>query len=668
MMNTGCPKNEASDYSIRQVLSEWVRLSTPEGIPLKAWMYSLRTCLLTLGILFISSGLNAGQSSLVTVDANNQLVYTPYANRGQANADNILPDFSHCGYGGGGVALPNLTATTVLYPVPGDNLPQIQAAIDALSAEAPDENGFRGVIHLSSGLYTVTNTIRIRANGIVLRGESARPANQGGTEILATRSEKHDAISIQGTSLATSGTPVSITDDFVGSGTHHVTVADPSVFSIGQRIIIQMRPNQAWVDHLGMAQYNWTADSYRLEYERIIADIRGNILEFHAPLVQPIEARFGGAVVFAFNPTGRVTHSGVEHLWIRSSYTSDTDEKHAWNAVRLTYVENCWVKNVTAQHFGYACVLFDKAYQSTVQDCAMLDPISTLSGGRRYSFHIDKGSFNLIQRCFANKGRHDTVTGSRVTGPNVFLDVLGTQSYNNSGPHHRHATGILFDRVILPGGELDVENRKDSGTGHGWAGSQIVFWNCLAARSTCDAPPGQMNFNIGFTGSPSEGNWAPEDPPGIWEALNDPIEEIPSLYLAQLKARLGETALHHVTTELQRAGKLESVLEEWGGQGPLPTLLPEDCPKGLSLFGNCRQVYNPTFFGTVMDIYLNPAFGGYLYRYDDASWYWVFKASSAQGLFLYSFLDQTYQWTSPSAYPYYWDFLNARWTLFQNVP
>ena len=77
-----------------------------------------------------------------------------------------------------------------------------------------------------------------------------------------------------------------------------------------------------------------------------------------------------------------------------------------------------------------------------MEEVAQLDPISQVAGGRRYSFYVaGSGVGNLFNRCFAREGRHNFVTGSRVTGPHVWLDSLSVQNNSDEGPHHRWATG-----------------------------------------------------------------------------------------------------------------------------------------------------------------------------------------------------------------------------------
>ena len=88
----------------------------------------------------------------------------------------------------------------------------------------------------------------------------------------------------------------------------------------------------------------------------------------------------------------------------------------------------------------------------TIQDTAMLDPVSQVTGGRRYPFAINGGFGVLVQRCYTRQARHSFVTGARVSGPHVFLDCLAEQTRSDDGPHHRWATGILFDNTKNPPG------------------------------------------------------------------------------------------------------------------------------------------------------------------------------------------------------------------------
>ncbi len=71
-------------------------------------------CGLMLAVFFSFISLNTtAQTPLVYLE-NNKLVYTPYANQGQTESVNRVPDFSHAGYRGGGVKLPDLAVAETL--------------------------------------------------------------------------------------------------------------------------------------------------------------------------------------------------------------------------------------------------------------------------------------------------------------------------------------------------------------------------------------------------------------------------------------------------------------------------------------------------------------------------------------------------------------------------
>jgi len=155
-----------------------------------------------------------------------------------------------------------------------------------------------------------------------------------------------------------------------------------------------------------------------------------------------------------------------------------------------------WVRNITAKYFSYAAVSIDySAKHISVLDCTSLEPKSVVTGGRRYSFN-NNGQLNLFAGCFASEGRHDYVLGARVCGPNVFTRSSAELASNDIGPHHRWATGALFD-MITTNHFINVQDRGWSGTGHGWAGANMVFWNCTASGSVTQSPwVSAKNYNI----------------------------------------------------------------------------------------------------------------------------------------------------------------------------
>ena len=291
----------------------------------------------------------------------------------------------------------------------------------------------------------------------------------------------------------------------------------------------------------------WEPGGYDFYFERAIIAISGNRVTIDAPIVHAMEEKFGGGAIYKYGTPGRVTEVGIENLRLVSEFASPSAEhpygdpkhaggaeRHAWHAIKLSRnSENTWVRNVTGNYFGWSLVSAS-GKRATVQDCVNLGHASQVSGGRRYPFVID-GQLNLMQRCVACAGRHEFVNQAKTLGPNVFVDCIGFNSKNSAGPHHRYAVGNLYDNVKSKAG-MESRFRGNSGTGHGWAGTQTCFYNCVASGFSVQAPPGGISWVLGSGKSNEEGiRLAP-----------------PSLYYQQLQDRLGKAALGRLATEEQR--------------------------------------------------------------------------------------------------------------------
>jgi hypothetical protein len=498
----------------------------------------------------------AAQSQHVRLGTDGKLTYPAYPN------GDTIPDFSRAGYGGGGVALPTVPVRKTISPVDGDDGASIQAAIDEVSLLTPDGNQIRGAVLLTKGTYDVVGSITIKATGVVLRGEGDGPT---GTVIRATGTSARVLINVAGVSNRSevAGSRQTITSSYVPVGARTFTVADGSGFHVGDDVVVVRTPNQEWIDAVGTdscttvgTSYDtadvtgatcldnpWTPAERQMSYERRITAVSGNQLTIDSPLVEAFQAEFGGGAVYKYQFPGRVQKAAVENLRAESDFVSDTDEAHATHMIALRNVENAWVRNVTSVYFvqGTMLVAGGSRYV-TVQDSASLDHKSIITGGRRYPFQIDDASHVLIMRNYTQTARHDYVTGSNTPGPNVFLDNRAEQSYSEVGPHHRWATGVLFDNVVhrsSGGGQiLGVYNRGNQGTGHGWSGAYVLFYNCLGDTHQVASPPYARNWSIGTRATRQSGT-------GEFDSYGKPVGPW-SLYLQQLRDRLGDVALTNI--------------------------------------------------------------------------------------------------------------------------
>lgn len=514
---------------------------------------------------------------LVSLDSiSGQLFYRLYANQGQVGKVNMVPDFSYAGYGGGGVPLPaygELPIKIELHPGQQDQQ-RIQQAINYVANLPPNNKGIRGVILLKAGKYILDGPLVINTGGIILRGEGQ---GLGGTLLQANSREHRDKfIVIEGEGngevpkRAVQVQRRPIAQPFVPVGSNRIELTSTRGYSVGDTIGILRTPDWNWLGEFGIntGRFNWRPVEYEQVYERTVTAIDGNWITFDVPMVDTIEQGYGGGEVYRLNLSGRIQQVGIENLRLETlKYNLTNSEDRAFYGINLSEVENSWIRDVTLRYFSHGITFHDGTRFNTVQDVAYLDPDFEVNAGRNYGFVIDGGSLNFFQRCYARGARSAFITGSKTTGPNVFLDCLSEKDQNDSGPHHRWAVGTLFDN--LAGNRLRAQNRMDSGSGHGWAGAQQMFWNNKFNDYVLQAPQGAMNWAVGNEGGLVQiGQWAPKEPNGIIESHGNKVEPR-SLYLQQLKDRLGSQAVEAIATPDQLKGDIWLKLEFWKGEGAL---------------------------------------------------------------------------------------------------
>lgn len=482
----------------------------------------------------LTTGLFSDQltsSSLVYLGKDGRLVYKPYTD----NGDKIL-DFSYSGYKRNEEPIPNVAVVatvnplqgettpdgTMAYPKGPDNREQIQSAIDMVASLQPYENGFRGAVLLTKGTFYVQGSLLVRS-GVVLRGEGDGP---DGT-VLIFRNPRGTGIQVGNPEAkpVSMGEPTNIKDTYIPAGSMHVNVEDASQFKQGDYIHVRKTTNDKWIKDLGMDRIteirpdnkrvgNWSARSYQLDHVRQITQIEGNKITLDVQLPQSIMAEHGGGTVERISLDEIDSLSGVESLRILSNYDTAvksvrdnieyfSDEKNNLTSGIVLACINGWVRDCTVKHARNAAVkTIDPSRYCTVRDCKSLEPVAPILGGRRYPFSFNGGSHSLFYKCYTEDARHAFAAGSRVMGPNAFVQCTAWKSTTISEPHHRWSTGLLYDNITLKeGGSFGALNRGYSGSGHGWAGANIVFWNCNAEEVVVfDPPTPEQNFAIGYTG------------------------------------------------------------------------------------------------------------------------------------------------------------------------
>ncbi|MBI4978392.1 MAG: hypothetical protein HZC28_13010 [Spirochaetes bacterium] len=522
-------------------------------------------------------------AALVAVGNDGRLVY------GKDPDGDRIPDYSLAGYRGGGVAIPDVPVKKTLTPSGDDDTAAIQQAVDELSL-LPMEAGFRGAILLKKGKYTIHDTITIKASGVVLRGEGA---GFGGTWIFHKRLVNdpaktqyvHFPIREKGvvpTFLTESGklTTAKFADilgNRVGSGERVLRLSDTSKLAQGQSIVVVCQHTKKWVDDLGLSEWWKKPEEFSLKWERSIASIDNvkNEITLNVPLTSIIDNAQGHASgeLHLVTEETRLSNIGIEDMLAASDYDRSkidkdgfyVDENHPNQFFRFYNARNGWIRRVVGLYYSYGLVRCGGSSFLTVEDCAMLDGVSTdtpktHSGARKYYFDLS-GSQVLVQRCYGRYSRHCFAANGTCTG-GVYLDCLSEKGHLGSEGHQRWSHGFLYDSVYADTSINATAVRGD----HGFRMASTMIWNCYIdqkrvweAEIYIAAIPGMVwNYAVGNLSRGGKGYWVNQDGNekptlgqlGVSESCNA-YASPRSLYRAQLEDRLGPDAVSMVTTPLQ---------------------------------------------------------------------------------------------------------------------
>ncbi len=511
-------------------------------------------------------------TSLVYPGTDGRLVYVA------DSLGNKIPDFSNAGYKGGGVSIPYVAIKETVWPVLGDNSDNIQAAIDRVSALPQDASGFRGAVLLKIGTYELKKPISIRASGVVLRGEGMSDI---GTILIGKIPENRQTygrgglINISGPKAITpqEETKQVITDNYVPVGACSFNVKSAKAFKAGDKILVKRIGNQDWIKEIGQDSASVGRNRWRpfdITFDRIITGINGNTITIDAPIFTAVDSRWGGGEILKYSDE-RIDQVGVENLRGISEYDPSvrttaygnmdrddlgrefqyqgneyySDENHLSSLVVISNSMNVWVRNISALHFVNSVIQSNAGSKwITVQDCESREPVSQRWGGRRFTYQMN-GQLCLVQRCLSQKGRHSFVLQQAEASGNVYLECTAINPYSSSEPHNHWVNGILYDNVKAP------LTARFWDYIIGWGGANIVFWNC-EGDFLIQKPPTAQNYSFGHIGVNAViFNAALQDltkPNGHVESMDMHVTPR-SLYLTQIKERLGEGAVKKITKE-----------------------------------------------------------------------------------------------------------------------
>ncbi len=482
------------------------------------------------------------QGPWVALDSTGKLTY-----RALPTGDHIM-DFSSAGYGGGGVAIPDVLVKATVQPGANDSA-NIQKAIDEVS-QLPLINGHRGAVLLSAGTYHCDQPVKIVADGVALRGAPGA--------ILQLTGQPHVAILVSGRQqVAEEGKPTPITDAYVPSGTDSFNVASAAEFKVGDTIRIARPATDTWVAFMGMNNLlrtgrdeHWISGT--LQAERTIRAIAGNRVTVTPPLSDNYDAKYlnpPGSTVVKVRVSGTISQVGVEGLRIECPPQPVEITVPLFQAVKFDSVVDSWMQDLETHDTVNTLGVDGKSSRITIRKIHMTHSVKTKGAAKPFDIS-NAGTQVLVDQC---TGQGDSLfffaTMGRIQGPNVILHSA-FQGGGSIQPHMRWSTGLLVDNCQVPNGSIDLMNRGVMGSGHGWAIGWSVAWNCQAGSFLVQQPPGSMNWAIGCKGAESSKAMPGGDkkailPNGIFDSPNRPVAPA-SLYLAQLRERLGDQAVKNI--------------------------------------------------------------------------------------------------------------------------
>ena len=489
-------------------------------------------------------------SQWVYRDASGKLAYR------QLKTGDKIADFSYAGYGGGGVALPDFPVKRTVTPSGMDDTSAVQAALNEVS-KLPLVHGVRGAVLLEKGRFHLSGSLRINADGVVLRGSGTGEADT----VLEMTGEPHLAISVgERTSVQAVGAPVRVSDAYVPSGSQSLSVADTSGFHVGDRVQITRPVTPEWVHFMGMDELvrNGKKETWvqaDLKTERTIASIAGRKITFDVPLTDSYDAKYlgaDGASVVKVEESGQITNVGVENFRLVAPARHVTLGQKSFNGLQMNGTVDGWVRNLRIIDTTEAVGIGRDARRVTVEGVDVTQSVPIVGSAKPADFSIN-GTQILVDRCSATG---DSVfyiaVGPGMQGPNVVLNCV----FHGNGhvqPHQRWSTGILIDECQVPEGGIDLMNRGEMGSGHGWTMGWGVAWNNVAKSYLIQMPPGAANWAIGNRGEQVLGRMPtfpsnpelPMLPQGIIESQGTPVNPA-SLYLEQLRDRLGAQAVTNI--------------------------------------------------------------------------------------------------------------------------
>jgi hypothetical protein len=345
------------------------------------------------------------------------------------------------------------------------------------------------------------------------------------------------------------GAVAAVTTACVPINARKFNVDRPDLFSVGEPVLLIHPSTDAWLNSIENGgthgRGSWVRGHVDITYNRRIESIQGQEITLDAPVYNPLVREM--AISRLKRDRVRICNVGIEDLAIDIAGEATPNVSRAGTGLRFAAAEDSWVRRTEVRGFSFSGIEFVQGcVRCTAADCSADDPVSDLKAKEVFGFRTNRGQLILIRQCQTSSVPFAyTCGGGAYDSGIVFFDCAARNCQSVLGAGlGRWTHGILFDHLRAADGAdsprlelVDYGSRRGHG---GWGTANSVAWNCDVAKGAVivQNPPTARNYAIGCMGKVSGTGMEVADP-GYIEGANRPGLAPESLYLAQLRARLG---------------------------------------------------------------------------------------------------------------------------------
>lgn len=490
---------------------------------------------------------------VVQVHSADSALWKDYLDSKAGKSTPVLPDFSYAGYAHGDKPLPKIAGPVFRVEDYGakandevNDSEAIQKAVDACAAAGG------GVVLFSKGVYLINEDLDTATKPRILVSNSGVVFRGAGKDAQGTVLYSPKEMQPENPQNMWTGRPPIAARGFSYGGkkakikksapmnSFEIALNEDHTFSVGDRLMIRMiQKGEAAAAMIAprVWEERWKAGVYVREFHEI-AEVRGAVVRLAEPLMIPI----GDPTAWDAQEVKFISNVGFENLRFRGAWKGKFVHHRSWlddsgwRGLQMVGVENSWIDQCVFEDMNWALHV-QLCRQVTVQNVDIIGTpahfgmqVSSTYGilgyrvldlaGEHHGPSLQSGSCATVYRecTWRDNGSFDSHANNpyatlhdQNTGG---LDLSGVGGEQGNFPHHLH--GLVLWNLKVPVSPRDAVDFWSAGKG----GYPRTFSQVLIA--------GQHGAEVSYEADSVFKNESPGEP------VNPP-----SLYLAQLKHRLG---------------------------------------------------------------------------------------------------------------------------------